>query len=156
MEIKNLSDNGVKFIAYEEGCILHPYKDSVGVWTIGIGCTYYASGIRVAPTDPSLTFAEAYALFRTVAKLYEDTVWSVTRDDITQNMFDALVSLCYNIGQAHFKSSTVLKICNAGPHDYSIRDAFLLWDKGTDPTGKLHVLPGLEARRKREAYLYLS
>lgn len=157
MEIKTLSDNGIEFIAHEEGCILHPYRDKVGIWTIGIGCTYYASGIRVGPTDSPLTLEEAHALFRTVAKLYEDTVWSVTRDDINQNMFDALVSLCYNIGISHFKGSTVLKMVNSSPHNHSIRDAFLAWDEGRNPvTGKLVVLQDLVARRKREAFLYLS
>lgn len=157
MEIKTLSDNGIKFIAKEEGCILHPYKDEAGIWTIGIGCTYYANGIRVKPTDEILTISEAYALFRIISKVFEDTVWSVTRDDITQNMFDALVSLSYNIGIGHFKSSTVLKMVNLNPHNYGIREAFLMWDKRMDPrTGQLVVSAGLEARRKREAFLYLS
>nr|WP_146749937.1 lysozyme [Mucilaginibacter rubeus] len=31
-------------IKNEEGVVLHAYKDIVGVWTIGIGCTYYPNG----------------------------------------------------------------------------------------------------------------
>ena len=33
------SVEGRKFIESQEGLVLHPYKDAVGVWTIGYGHT---------------------------------------------------------------------------------------------------------------------
>ncbi len=54
-DIKFLDKTGIAFLAQNEGEILHPYKDSVGIPTIGIGCTYYENGTRVKMTDPPIT-----------------------------------------------------------------------------------------------------
>lgn len=148
-EIKTVSPAGIDFLIKEEGCILHPYKDSVGIPTIGIGCTYYEDGSRVKMTDPAITKDRAIELFRNVLKHYETTVWSITRDDINQNMFDALTSLCYNIGVGAFKGSTVIKRVNVNITDQSITQAFEMW---RNAGGK----PILLGRRRREAKLYFS
>jgi lysozyme len=149
MEIRTISQEGIDFIAKEEGCVLHPYKDSVGVWTIGIGSTYWENGTKIKPTDPSISQERAHHLFRNVIKSYETAVHSLTRDDINQNQFDALVSLCYNIGVNGFRKSTVLRKVNANPKDPSIVDAFKMWrNAGSKP-----ILLG---RRIREAKLYFS
>jgi lysozyme len=149
MEIKQINQSGIDFLINEEGLILHPYLDSVGVPTIGIGNTYYEDGSRVKMTDPAITEDRAINLFRIVLRNYEAAVWSVTRDDINQNQFNALVSICYNIGVAAFKGSTLLKRVNANPNDLLIRDAFLMWKNAG---GK----PILLLRRRREANLYFS
>lgn len=149
MEIKTVSPDGIDFLIKEEGLILHPYKDQVGIPTIGIGCTYYENGNRVTMADPPITRDRAIALFRNLLKHYEAAVWSVTRDDINQNQFDALTSLCFNIGVHGFKGSTVVKRVNANPNDKKIRDAFLMWKNAG---GK----PILLKRRKREADLYFK
>lgn len=149
IEVKKVNSKGLEFIANEEGCILKPYKDSVGIWTIGYGNTYYENGKRVRPTDPPITRQRALELFRSVLTVYEKAVWSFTRDDLKQNQFNALVSLCYNIGVNGFKGSTVLKRVNANPSDPKIKDAFLLWKSAGGQ-------PILLNRRKREAALYFS
>ena len=41
MEIKELSDYGIKFLMSNEGVILHPYLDTKGIPTIGVGNTFY-------------------------------------------------------------------------------------------------------------------
>lgn len=140
---------GIDFLVNEEGLILHPYKDSVGIPTIGVGCTYYENGQRVTMSDPPITKERAISLFRNVLKHYETAVWSITRDDITQNMFNALTSLCFNIGVGAFKGSTVLRMVNVNPKDPGITQAFEMWKNAG---GK----PVLLARRKREAKLYFS
>jgi lysozyme len=147
-EIKAVSQAGLDFISNEEGCILHPYKDSVGVWTIGIGCTYWENGNKIKPTDKPITKERAYKLFKAVLRSYELTVYSTTRDDINQNQFDALTSLCFNIGTAGFRTSTVLKKVNANPNDVAIKQAFGMWKNAGSKKGVLL------ARRKREADLY--
>jgi lysozyme len=64
---------------------------------------------------------------------------------LTQNQFDALYSLCFNIGEGAFKKSTVVKRLNA--NDYKgAADAILMWNKPSV----------LEKRRKRERDLFLS
>lgn len=146
-EIKALDQKGIDFLTNEEGLRLSPYLDSVGIPTIGIGATYYPdTGKKVTMKDKKLTKEEAIAMFKALLVSYEKGVWSVTRDDISQNQFNALVSICYNIGVGGFKSSTLLKRVNKDPYDPKIADAFLMWKKPA-------VLIG---RRKREIALYFS
>jgi lysozyme len=145
-EIKALDQAGVDFLINEEGLRLSPYLDSVGVPTIGIGNTYYEDGRKVTLKDPKITKERAIEIFKTILAHYETAVWSVTRDDINQNQFNALCSLCYNIGVNGFKGSTVVKRVNKNPSDPLIAQAFEMWRKPK-------VLLG---RRKREHKLYFS
>jgi hypothetical protein len=74
----------------------------------------------------------------------------VVKVPLTQNQFDALVSLVYNIGQTAFSNSTLLKKLNA--KDYQgAADQFLRWNKGG---GK--VMKGLVRRREAERALFLE
>ncbi len=150
MEIKTLDQRGRDFMAKEEGIKLKPYPDSRGIPTIGIGCTFYPNGQRVTLKDkPLASIQAAWDLFDAVNSSFMLTVYSTTRDDISQNQFNALVSLCYNIGPAGFKGSTVLKLVNKNPNDPKIGPAFEMW-RNSD--GK----PILLGRRKREAKMYFA
>lgn len=149
-EIKTLDQRGRDFLAKEEGIKLAPYLDSVGIPTIGIGCTFYPNGKRVTMQDKPLKSVQAaWDLFDAVNSNFLFTVYSTTRDDISQNQFNALLSLCYNIGPVGFKGSTVLKLVNKNPNDPKIGPAFEMWKNAG---GK----PILLARRKREAKMYFS
>ena len=146
-EIKALDQKGIDFLTLKEGLVLKPYLDSKGIPTIGIGMTYYPStGKKVTMQDKPLTKEQAQSMFRSLVAHYEIAVWSVTRDDITQNQFNALVSFCYNIGVGGFKGSTVVKRVNTDPNDPKIADAFLMWKKPKEIIG----------RRKSEVALYFS
>lgn len=145
-EIKEMDKAGLDFLIQNEGIRLSVYKDSVGVWTIGVGSTYWEDGSRVKETDPQITMDRAISLFKTTLVQYERTVWTMTRDDITQGQFNALVSFTYNVGVNAFKSSTLLKRINAGASNESIKSAFMMWNKPAAIIG----------RRKREANLYLA
>lgn len=147
--MKKVSDNGLNFISKEEGIVLHPYLDSVGIPTIGVGCTYYEDGTKVNMSDPPITRERAIALFKIILSDFEVIVNNVVRQDINQNQFDSLVSLSYNIGMGAFKRSTVLKKVNANPGDPEIRRYFEMWKNAG---GK----PILLNRRKREANLYFK
>ena len=146
MEIKEMSPQGIKFLMDNEGVILKPYLDTKGIPTIGVGNTYYEDGTKVKMTDTTITMARAMELFKYVLKNYELTVYSNTRDDINQNQFDSLTSLCYNIGETNFKNSTLVKRINARASDQSIKNAFMMWNKP----------PEIIGRRKRECELYFK
>lgn len=149
-EIKSLDQRGRDFLAKEEGIMLKPYRDSVGIPTIGIGCTFYPDGRRVTMKDKPLKNVQAaWDLFDAVNSNFLFTVYSTTRNDINQNQFNALLSLCYNIGPVGFKGSTVLKLVNKNPNDKKIADAFRMWKNAG---GK----PILLGRRNREAKMYFS
>lgn len=145
----NISKKGIEFIGKEEGLVLHPYLDSVKKPTIGYGSTYWESGRAVSMTDKPITKERAVLLFSNTLRKYEDQVnKSITRE-INQNQFDALVSLCYNIGVNGFATSTVVKRVNKNPCDPTVAHAFEMWKlAGGEP-----ILLG---RRKREHALYFS
>jgi|SRR5882757_2749717 len=146
----DLDQKGKDFLAKEEGLILHPYQDSKGVWTIGIGNTYYEDGTKVTMKDPSITKDRAYSLFNIVSKQFINNLNKVVKSKITQNQFDALFSLSYNIGITGFNGSTVLRLVNSNTNDLGISEAFKMWKKaGNDPTALL-------GRRIREVQLYFS
>ena len=142
-----LDDVGVDFLIQEEGMVLHPYLDSAGIATIGVGCTYYEDGTKVKMTDKPITRDRAIGLFKNTVVTFERTVTRVLRVEVNQNQFNALVSLCYNIGGGAFVNSTLLKKINDKAPLNEIETWFLVWNK----VGSAPILLG---RRKREFALY--
>lgn len=148
-EIQTMSESGIDFLIEQEGIRLKPYRDSAGIPTIGIGATYYENNVRVTMKDKPITLDRAKSLFMHLLHTYEKAVWSNTRNDINQNQFDALTSICYNIGIVNFKNSTLLRRVNKNKNDQAIKEAFEMW-KYADGE------PILLERRKREWALYFS
>jgi lysozyme len=128
-----------------------PYICSGGAKTIGYGATYYPSGLRVTMNDKAITEAQASTMLMNMLGTYEKSVDSFSRDDITQNQFDALVAFAYNVGVNALKNSTLLKKVNKNPQDVTIRNEFLKWNKANG-----RALKGLTNRRIAEADLYES
>ena len=148
--MRQISDAGVALIRAHEGCKLDAYQDQRGIWTIGWGHT-----IGVKPGD-SISQETADGLLQDdIEQRAEGPVDALTRDrPTTQHQFDAMCSLCYNIGTGNFKESTVLKLHLAA--DYaSAADAFMWWDK-THVDGELVEVEGLKERRQAERTLYLT
>ena len=151
-----LSKAGVDYIKKFEAYRAKPYQDSKGVWTIGYGNTYWSNGKRVAPSDKPITEAEAAELKRAITN--RDFVPSVNimlRDEIkagkiTQNMFDALVSLAYNIGTGALAGSSIIRKLKAGDK-LGAANAFRLYNKSGG-----QVLKGLVNRREEERKIFLS
>ena len=78
----------------------------------------------------------------------EDCVNRAITATLLQNEFDALASLCFNIGCHAFSGSTVVKRLNEGDYD-AAKDAMMLWNH---QHGK--ELAGLTARRHAEQKLF--
>lgn len=146
-----LSQKGLDLIKKFEGFSAKPYLCSAGVPTIGYGSTYYANGKKVKLTDSPISEEWAEELIKHTVTHYERGVDSMTRDDINQNQFDALVSFAYNVGLTNYKNSTLLKRINANPKDPDIQKQFMKWVRAG---GK--VIKGLINRRTLEAQLYFS
>lgn len=145
-----LDQNGYDLIASFEGLSLVPYKDSVGIPTIGYGNTYYPDGRKVKMTDSKITKAYAMELLKVTADKFAASV-DLATTWVGQNKFNALVSFAYNVGLGNYRKSTLLKKVNINPNDSIIRTEFLKWNKAG---GK--VIPGLTNRRKKEAEIYFS
>ncbi|MCH7294071.1 lysozyme [Acinetobacter higginsii] len=140
---------GINLITSFEDLVLTAYDDGVGVWTIGYGTTVYPNGIKVKRGD-TCTKSQAMSFFQHDLRRFEAAVNQAVKVVVNQNQFDALVSLTYNIGEAAFKGSTLLKMLNA--KDYAgAADQFLQWNKGS---GK--VMKGLVRRRAAERELFLK
>ena len=151
-----LSKKGLDSIKQFEDFRSEPYRDSVGVWTIGYGNTYYPSGKKVSASDKPITENEASKLnLDIINKDFSPSVnlllkKEIEQGKITQNMFDALISLAYNIGTGALARSSVIRHLKAGDMK-SAAKAFLMWDKAKGKT-----LKGLTIRRQKESDLFLS
>lgn len=150
------SAKGIAALEMEEGVVLRAYRDVVGVWTIGAGLTA-ASGVVRPKAGMIITRAEATNLLQlALREKYEPTVETamsrVSGSTVTrpkQHEFDAGVSFHWNTGAIR-KASWVRKWA-AKAARAEILASLRLWNKGG---GK--VLPGLVARREREARMLLD
>jgi lysozyme len=143
-------ERGLALIKEFEGCKLAAYQCPAGIWTIGIGSTHYGDGTPVTKSRTLPTEKAAIALLAATIGQYEKAVNAVYAE-LTQNEFDALVCLCYNIGAGNFASSTLVKMLNAGEAKEEVAKQFVRWNKAG---GK--VMAGLTRRREAEAALFLS
>ena len=137
-----------------EGFRAAPYRDSVGVATIGYGTIRYPDGAEVTMNDPACTDVEATAWLSYEMSLKSKEIAPLLKKPATLHQAAAMLSLTYNIGSGAFTSSTVLRKFNAGDIP-AAADAFLMWDKGT-VNGKKVVIPGLHNRRVEERTLFLT
>lgn len=147
-DVMSTSQNGINLISSFEGCELKAYLCPAKVWTIGFGTTVYPNGVKVKKGD-SYTLEQAKQFKAHDLKRFEKTVNDLVKVPLTQNQFDALVSLTYNIGTGAFEKSTLLKKLNAGDYQ-GAADQFTVWNKGG---GK--VLQGLVNRRAKEKEVFL-
>lgn len=146
-----MSEAGREALAtWEGGHILEAYKDVAGVVTIGPGLTYYPDTKKKIQMGDTITLEQSKEMFAKVLKTFEVGVNSLTRDDINQNQFDALVSFAYNVGLGALQGSTLLKRVNKNPNDFEgIEEAFMMWVYAGG-----RVVNGLVNRRKKEIKLY--
>ena len=136
----NTSDHGRKLILEREGCVLTPYRDSVGVWTDGVGNT-----VDVVPNGPPITSEKADADLKRNLGMAETAVGNVVTVVLEPHQFDALVSFVFNVGRGAFLSSTLLRRINAGDMDAAARE-FDRW----------HIPPEITARRTAEREQFRS
>lgn len=137
-----IGDTGLALIREFEGCRLAAYTDSVGVWTIGYGCTTdVAPGMRI-------TQAEAEQRLLDDLTQAQACVNRCVTVPLTQHEFDACVCLTFNIGCGNFGKSTLLRKLNDSDFDGAALE-FHKWDKAGG-----QVLAGLTRRRLAEARLF--
>lgn len=143
----NLSDAGLALIEGFEGLSLSAYPDpGTGgePWTIGYGHT---GGVKRGDVC-TLDQAKAWLAIDTQAAVRG--VERALKVPVTQNQFDACVSLAYNVGVSNFRTSTLLKLLNAGKVQ-AAADEFLRWNRAA---GK--VMAGLTNRRAKERAFFLG
>lgn len=107
------SVEGLKLIADYEGCRLRPYQCDAGVWTDGIGNT---SGVVPGKT---ITERQAAGSFITNVLRVEKALDRCVLVNVPQNVYDALVSLAFNVGILSAKALPVVK-SNSIKRDFCI------------------------------------
>ena len=134
----------VRFVARFEGFRPCPYRDPVGVWTVGYGHTQ-----GVGPNTSCITKREARRLLRDDLRIFAKAVDDLIHRNLTARQRDALVSFTYNLGIGSLQGSTLRKRLNAGEKKCKvIREELPKWVNAGG-----HPLPGLVRRRAAEVKL---
>jgi lysozyme len=130
----DISEAGLAALAGREGIRTRAYRDIRGIWSVGVGHTAAAGQPSPYP-GLEITQQQALDLFRQDLKQYVAEVNAAVKVKCTQNQFDALVSLCFNIGVNGFAGSSVVRDLNAG-EPRAAADAFLLWERPSELRGR--------------------
>lgn len=158
---RKVSEAGLDFIARHEGTRTEAYRDPAGYWTIGIGHLLTKDelhsgkleiGEQVFRWREGITQAQAQTLLREDLAIAEDCVYTQLGTKrawyLSQNRFDALVSLVFNIGCRAFQRSTLLRTLREGDYD-GVPAQIKRWVYAGNVK-----LPGLIRRRAEEAELW--
>jgi lysozyme len=141
--IMTIAESTLAFIEKEEGARNKAYKDSKGLWTIGVGHLIKSDEQHLI--NATLTDEQVKDLLKSDLRWCSEAVESSVKVTLTQAQFDALYSLCFNIGETNFRKSTVVKKINENDLK-GAADAILMWNKPAV----------LQNRRKRERELFLG
>lgn len=134
--------------------LCHPYYDLAHIPTIGYGSTYLLDGSKVTMSTKPITKAQAEQLLLAKLKGFSTAINQMLKLPVNQNQFDALCSLCYNIGAMALANSTLMHLLNQGLPK-AAADHFLDWNKA-HVNGQLVPVQGLTNRRQAERHLFLS
>ena len=141
--VQHMSQRGINDLIHSEGLRTDAYRDSVGVWTIGVGHAATSGRPPIPHAGMTVTKAEAmYILASDLAEAYEPQVRHEL-GPVPQHVFDGAVSFHFNTG-AIGRASWVGKY-KAGLLAEA-RRAFMGWDKP----------PEIVGRRTREAELIFA
>jgi lysozyme len=116
-------------------------------WTLGYGNTRRPDGRRFLPGD-TCTKAEAEAWLRLMVEGVENVVRQALQRPVTQPMWDALISIAWNVGEHNLADSRLMELINAGQLIEATRE-FDRWNKAGG-----RVEPGLVKRRDREQEMF--
>ena len=146
-----VSRKGVRFVAAFEGFRKCPYKDVVGVWTIGYGTTH-----GVHKTTPCISKRKARKFLRyDLTHIYLKAVPRAGR--MEQCELDALASFAYNLGTGAVSNPAISTLArrlksNEGKtyerRKRIYREEIPKWNKAGG-----HTWAGLVRRRKAEVRL---
>lgn len=122
-----ISVGGIAYTQSKEGTVLVPYKDSVGVATIGTGTTVYPNGQKVKMTDPKITEKQAteYLKFHIDkdAKIFNKSLLGVP---LSQTEYDLYMDFTYQFGTGAWSSSSMLRNLKVGQYKQAC-DSLLKW-----------------------------
>ena len=152
-----MSQHGIDLITQWEGFEFKVYKDSAGLPTIGVGHLLTKSELtsgKIVINGVPVQYADGLTSQQVLDLLGQDvgpaaqTVTKDVRVALNQNQFDALASFTFNVGDAAFTGSTLLKLLNQGKYD-QVPTQLRRWNKSNG-----QVIQGLINRRENEIKLW--
>lgn len=148
----HVSKKGLADLVHSEAITTKKYKDSAGVWTIGIGFTQaVVKGLNRRPAKHEMELDEIFEIYKRGIEVYADGVRKMLKVKVSQHMFDGLVSFAYNIGIGGARKSSLIRAINNGVTDEkTLKSLLMRWNK-VRKNGKLVTSKGLINRRKKEA-----
>jgi lysozyme len=144
-----VSQRALDAIKHHEGVRTKPYRDAIGLWTVGVGHLIGDGKTLPDAWNRVLTMKEVDEILSADLDRFERGVARMCPTGLTQGRFDALVSFAFNVGLGTLQRSTLRQKHNRGDYD-GAADEFLKYSLAA---GK--VLKGLLNRRKDERAMYL-
>lgn len=144
------SQKGIDLIKEFEGFKNNIYICPAGKHTIGYG--HVLVGDEIRNIKGPITKDQAEILLRNDVKYTEEAINLLVKVNLTQEQFDALVSLVYNWGVNNFKHSEGLKKLNQKKYEEAIKE-FFSKEAGVVSINK-NFSNGLYRRRQRELELW--
>jgi lysozyme len=144
----NISPVGVTLIKSSEGFVPHVYSDN------GVPAIAYGHRLRSGESFPNgVTEPEGSDILdRDIDLIFAPMVNAHVPAECNQQQFDALCSFVYNVKN---QPSSLVQLLSHGWDQVAVQ--FLRWCHVRNPKTQLEEEdPGLLARRKREAALFLS
>lgn len=150
---RQISGNGLDHIKQSEGVKNVIYKDQAGLDTIGVGHLITkeekASGRFASGT---ITDEEIDDLLLQDLDSAQRAVRGCVIQPVTQEQYDAMISLAFNIGNSGFCNSTLVKKINEGDYQ-EVPNQMMRWNK-VRKNGVPTESVGLTNRRRAEANLF--
>lgn len=128
-----ISHRGIVALEAREGIRLTVYRDSVGIPTVGVGHVCLPEdNLKVGDKITQARCDEFLA--KDIAR-FEKAVDSAVKVPLLQNQIDSCISFAFNIGEAGFNKSAVVKCINARNFDCAAK-AFMNWVTPKEITGR--------------------
>lgn len=153
VEVREIYEPGIQLTKDSEGFINYLYNDPADYCTIG-----YGHLVKLAPcdgTEPAellqgITDAQGTELLVKDMRRSQLSVIQNIKISLTDGQYAAMCDFVFNVGTGNFRSSTLLKVINAGNFD-GVPFQLMRWVKAGG-----HELPGLKTRRKNEITLFFE
>ena len=147
----NVSKAGIALIKHFEGVRNRPYRDCIGLWTVGVG--HLIGDGKLLPDSWNRTFSEEEidALLRTDLRRFELGVSKMLPNvPLRQCEFDAILSATFNMGNGWLQRSSMRQALLRNDKRQAMESLMKCCKAG----GK--VIKGLELRRLAEKKLFES
>jgi lysozyme len=129
----HMTPRGRQRLTDREGKRLNAYRDTKGIWTIGVGHTS-AAGPPAVTKGMTITAQQCDAILILDLAKFEAVLDKALKVPVADHEYDALLSVMFNVGPK-FATSTAIKRLNKGDRQ-GCADAIMMWNKPPEIIGR--------------------